>query len=62
MLKGDIVEKKKNIIFLGNSRSGITHLTTGLNNEMLKNGYKVIFITVAKLVDELLMGNEGHKA
>lgn len=59
--KGDFVEKKENIIFLGNSGTGKTHLATGLGIEMIKNGYKVKFITAAELVEELLMANEEHK-
>jgi DNA replication protein DnaC len=59
--KGDFVEKKENIIFLGNSGTGKSHLATGLGIEMIKNGYKVKFVTAAELVEELLMANEEHK-
>jgi DNA replication protein DnaC len=59
--KGDFVEKKENIIFLGNSGTGKSHLATGLGIEMIKNGYKVKFVTAAELVEELLMANEERK-
>ncbi|WP_243357420.1 IS21-like element helper ATPase IstB [Bacillus litorisediminis] len=59
--KGEFVEKKENIIFLGNSGTGKSHLATGLGIEMVKNGYKVKFVTAAELVEELLMANEEHK-
>jgi DNA replication protein DnaC len=59
--KGDFVEKKENIIFLGNSGTGKSHLASGLGIEMIKNGYKVKFITAAELVEELLLANEEHK-
>jgi DNA replication protein DnaC len=59
--KGDFIEKKENIIFLGNSGTGKSHLATGLGIEMIKNGYKVKFVTAAELVEELLMAHEEHK-
>jgi DNA replication protein DnaC len=59
--KGDFVDKKENVILLGNSGTGKSHLMTGLGIEMVKNGYKVRFITAAELVEELLMAHEEHK-
>jgi DNA replication protein DnaC len=59
--KGGFVEQKKNIIFLGNSGTGKSHLATGLGIEMVKNGFKVKFITAAELVEELLMAHEEYK-
>ncbi|PGT80251.1 IS21-like element helper ATPase IstB, partial [Bacillus sp. AFS040349] len=61
LAKGEFVEKKENILFLGNSGTGKTHLATGLGIEMIKNGYKTKFITASKLVEELLMANDEHK-
>ncbi|PTY83190.1 ATP-binding protein, partial [Heyndrickxia sporothermodurans] len=40
LAKGEFVEKKENIIFLGNSGTGKTHLATGLGIAMIQNGYK----------------------
>ncbi|WP_408008060.1 IS21-like element helper ATPase IstB [Pseudalkalibacillus sp. A8] len=59
--KGEFVEKNENIIFLGNSGTGKTHLATGLGIEMIQNGYKVKFITASELVEELLMAKEEHQ-
>jgi DNA replication protein DnaC len=59
--KGDFVDKKENVILLGNSGTGKSHLMTGLGIEMVKNGYKVRFITAAELVEDLLMAHEEHK-
>lgn len=59
--KGDFVEKKENILFLGSSGTGKTHLATGLGIEMIHNGYKVKFTTASQLVEELLMANKEHK-
>jgi len=61
LAKGGFVENKENIIFLGNSGTGKSHLATGLGIEMIKSGYKVKFTTASELVEELLMANEEHK-
>jgi DNA replication protein DnaC len=61
LAKGDFVEKRENIIFLGNSGTGKTHLSIALGIEMIQNGYKTKFITASTLVEELLMANEEHK-
>ncbi|WP_212976450.1 ATP-binding protein, partial [Bacillus sp. J14TS2] len=51
--KGEFVEKKVNLIFLGNSGTGKTHLAIALGIEMIQIGYKVKFITASQLVEEL---------
>lgn len=61
LAKGEFVQRRENIIFLGNSGTGKTHLATGLGIEMIQNGYKTKFITASSLVEELLMANEEHK-
>jgi len=61
MAKGEFVDKKENLIFLGNSGTGKTHLAIALGVEMIQNGYKTKFITASALVEELLMANEEHK-
>jgi DNA replication protein DnaC len=61
LAKGEFVEKKENLIFLGNSGTGKTHLAIALGIEMIQNGYKTKFITASELVEELLMANEEHK-
>lgn len=61
LAKGEFVQKKENIIFLGNSGTGKSHLATALGIEMIQNGYKTKFITASTLVEELLMANEEHK-
>ncbi|KHF37746.1 IS21-like element helper ATPase IstB [Halalkalibacter okhensis] len=61
LAKGEFVEKKENLVFLGNSGTGKTHLAIALGIEMIQNGYKTKFITASELVEELLMANEEHK-
>ncbi|SDZ51806.1 IstB-like ATP binding protein [Evansella caseinilytica] len=40
LAKGEFVEKKENLIFLGNSGTGKTHLAIALGIEVVQNGYK----------------------
>ena len=61
LAKGEFVDKKENIIFLGNSGTGKSHLAIALGIEMIQNGYKTKFTTASELVEELLMANEEHK-
>ncbi|GAE32999.1 IS21-like element helper ATPase IstB [Alkalihalobacillus hemicellulosilyticus] len=61
LAKGEFVGKNENLIFLGNSGTGKTHLAIALGVEMIQNGYKTKFITASDLVEELLMANEEHK-
>ncbi len=61
LAKGDFVDKKENIILLGNSGTGKTHLAISLGIEMVQIGYKTKFITASELVEELLMANAEHK-
>lgn len=61
LAKGEFVERKENIIFLGNSGTGKTHLAIGLGIAVIQNGYKTKFITASELVEELLIAKEEHK-
>lgn len=61
LAKGEFVERKENIIFLGNSGTGKTHLAIALGMEMILNGYKVKFTTAYELVEQLLISNDEHK-
>lgn len=61
LAKGEFVDKNENIILLGNSGTGKTHLAISLGIETVQNGYKTKFITASELVEELLMANSEHK-
>ncbi|MFZ2463921.1 MAG: IS21-like element helper ATPase IstB [Caldibacillus thermoamylovorans] len=61
LAKGEFVEKKENIILLGNSGTGKTHLAIALGIEMIQNGYKVKFTTASELVEQLLIASDEHK-
>ncbi|EMI09593.1 IS21 family transposase [Anoxybacillus gonensis] len=61
LAKGAFAERKENVIFLGNSGTGKTHLAIWLGIAMIQNGYKTKCITASELVEELLIAKEEHK-
>lgn len=50
----EYVKKSRNIIFLGKSGTGKTHLATGLGIEACRNGMRTRFITGCGLANELI--------
>lgn len=50
----EYIEKAENVIFLGNSGTGKTHLAIALGMEACRQGYSVQFWTAARLCNELL--------
>ncbi|MEW6448574.1 MAG: IS21-like element helper ATPase IstB [Bacillota bacterium] len=50
---GEFVERRENIIMIGNPGTGKTHITIGLGRRLCQKGYKVRFYTAANLVLEL---------
>jgi len=50
----DYVKKSRNIIFMGKSGTGKTHLATGLGIEACKNGIRTKFVTGCGLANELI--------
>jgi len=53
IVAGEYLEQHKNVIFLGRSGTGKTHLATSLGIEACKVGKRVRFVTVCRLVNEL---------
>ncbi len=51
---GDYIQKSRNIIFLGKSGTGKTHLATGLGMEACKQGIRTRFVTGCGLANELI--------
>jgi len=51
---GGFLNRKENVLVFGNPGSGKTHLVCGLAQELIKQGYRVLFSTCSKLVQELL--------
>jgi DNA replication protein DnaC len=55
---GDYIDKFENIIALGNSGTGKTHLSISLGMAACQKGASVLFTTAASLVHELLEAQE----
>jgi len=51
---GDYIRQCRNVIFLGQSGTGKTHLATGLGIEACKQGFRTRFVTGCGLVNELV--------
>lgn len=51
---GDFIKERKNVIFLGRSGTGKTHMATALGIEACRNNYRTRFITCYGLVNELI--------
>lgn len=58
--QGEYITKAENIILVGNSGTGKTHLATALATCACREGYKVRFYNVAGLVNELLIAQNEH--
>jgi DNA replication protein DnaC len=54
----EYIEQHRNVIFLGNSGTGKTHLATGLGIEACKQGVRTRFVTGCGLANELLEARE----
>lgn len=50
----DFVKERRNVIFLGRSGAGKTHLATGFGVEACRNNYRVRFVSCYGLVNELI--------
>ncbi len=53
LANGEFVERRENIILIGNPGSGKTHLAIGLGRRLCGMGYRVSYYTAANLVTEL---------
>jgi len=54
----EYIKEHRNVIFLGSSGTGKTHMATGLGLEACKNNYKTRFVTCYGLVNELIEARE----
>lgn len=55
------VEEKANVILLGGCGLGKTHLATALGHEACLQGYRVLFVSCAELVNQLLAAQSEHR-
>ena len=51
---GGYIQERRNVIFLGRSGTGKTHLSTALGIEACKNNFRTRFVTCYGLVNELI--------
>jgi len=51
---GDYIKEHRNVIFLGRSGTGKTHLATALGVEACRNNYRTRFVSCYGLVNELI--------
>lgn len=54
----EFIKEHRNVIFLGGSGTGKTHMATALGLEACKNNYKTRFVTCYGLVNELVEARE----
>ena len=60
LASGEYISQHRNVIFLGKSGTGKTHLATGLGVEACRQGISTRFVTGCGLANELLEANQGH--
>jgi DNA replication protein DnaC len=60
LLRGEYIKERENVLMMGSSGTGKTHLAIALGFAACAQGYKVRFTTVTKLVTELLEARQDH--
>ena len=58
LMRGEYIEKRENILLVGNSGTGKTHLTTALGIAACEQGKRVRFYQVTELITQLLEARE----
>jgi DNA replication protein DnaC len=58
---GDFIKEHKNIVFMGGSGTGKTHLAISIGVNLIRQGYKVRFWNLVDLVNELEREKEQNK-
>jgi len=61
LMRGEYIDKKENVLFIGNPGTGKTHLACALAFAACAQGRKVRFFTVTKLVTELIECREERR-
>lgn len=59
--QAEFVKARENVLFIGNSGTGKTHLATALGMAACRKGYRVRFWRVGQLVEELLEAQHEHR-
>jgi DNA replication protein DnaC len=61
LVKGEYIARAENVIFIGDSGTGKSHLATALGIVACQQGRRVRFSTVAALVNELQEAQDDHQ-
>jgi DNA replication protein DnaC len=61
LAEGDFVKEHRNVIFLGKSGAGKTHMAIALGIEACKNNFRTRFVTCYGLINELLEAKQERK-
>jgi DNA replication protein DnaC len=61
LYEGDFIKEKKNVVFMGGSGTGKTHLAISIGVNLIRQGYKVRFWNLVDLVNELEREKEQNK-
>jgi len=61
LAQGDFIKRKENVICLGNSGTGKTHIGIALGIAAIAAGYRVRFVQVMNLAQELLQANSEYR-
>ena len=61
LLSGEYIDQRENILLIGNSGTGKTHLATALGFAACQQGYKVRFFSATGMVTQLLERRENRQ-
>jgi len=61
LARGEYIQQKQGLIFVGNPGLGKTHLALGLASAACREGRRVRFWTAAGLVNELIQAQDEHR-
>ena len=61
LMRGEYLEKKENILFVGNPGTGKTHLATALGHAACNQGKRIRFFTVTGLVTQMMESQQDRR-
>ncbi|MHB1128419.1 MAG: IS21-like element helper ATPase IstB [Bacillota bacterium] len=59
--QGEFLDKKENVLCIGNSGTGKSHIASAIALSVCRKGKRVRFTTAATLVNELLAAQDNHE-